>query len=58
MDDLRQQVVSEIQKLPANQRTNKSVKEHEAFGMWRDKKDIADVDAYIRNLRQGRLNDF
>ena len=25
-----------------------------AFGMWRDRDDIADVDAYIRNLRKGR----
>ena len=34
------------------QPTNKSVKDHEAFGIWRDRKDMADVDAYVRNLRK------
>ncbi len=43
---------------PSRQRTKKPVKDHEAFGMWRDRKDITDVDAYVRNLRKGRLNDF
>lgn len=43
---------------PTRKQTNKSVKDHEAFGMWRDRKDMADVDAYVRNLRKGRLNDF
>ena len=43
---------------PSRRRTDKSVKDHEAFGLWRDKKDTADVDAYVRNLRKGRLNDF
>ena len=43
---------------PTRQRTKKPVKDHEAFGMWRDKKDITDVDAYVRNLRKGRLRDF
>ena len=43
---------------PSRQRTDKSVKYHEALGLWRDRKDMADVDAYIRNLRKGRLNDF
>jgi len=37
---------------PSQQRTNKSVKDHEAFGMWRDRKDMADIDAYVRNLRK------
>lgn len=26
-----------------------------AFGMWRDRQDIADVDAHVRELRKGRL---
>ena len=39
---------------PSQQRRDKSVKDHEAFGMWRDRKDMADVDAYVRNLRKGR----
>ena len=25
-----------------------------AFGMWRDRDDIVDVDAYVRHLRKGR----
>ena len=43
---------------PIRQLTKEPVKDHEAFGMWRDKKDMTDVDAYIRNLRKGRLNNF
>ncbi len=43
---------------PCRQQTKKPVKDHEAFGMWRDRKDMADVDTYVRNLRKGRLNDF
>ncbi|MCY3667903.1 MAG: type II toxin-antitoxin system Phd/YefM family antitoxin [Gemmatimonadetes bacterium] len=43
---------------PSRQRTDKSVKDHEAFGLWRDREDMTDVDAYVRNLRKGRLNDF
>ena len=27
-----------------------------AFGMWRDREDMADVDAYIRKLRAPRYN--
>ena len=102
MADLLQQVVSEIQKLPQDQRdaiaariltdlrddqawterfeattdeqwdrlaegarreiaagdTVPLNKNHEAFGMWRDRKDMADVNAYVRNLRKSRLNNF
>lgn len=43
---------------PSRQRTGKSVKDHEAFGMWRDREYTADVDAFVRNLRRGRLDDF
>jgi len=43
---------------PALQPAKKSIKDHEAFGMWKDREDMADVDAYVRNLRKGRLNDF
>ena len=27
------------------------------FGMWRDREDMADVAAYVRNLRASRFND-
>ncbi len=43
---------------PSRQQTGKSIKDHEAFGMWRDRKDMTDVDEYVRNLRKGRLDDF
>ena len=41
---------------PVRRKTNKSVKDHKAIGMWRDREDVADVDAYDRNLRKGRLD--
>ena len=41
---------------PIRQRTKEPVKDHETFGMWRDRKDMADVNAYVRTLRKGRLN--
>jgi antitoxin (DNA-binding transcriptional repressor) of toxin-antitoxin stability system len=28
--------------------------EHPAFGMWKDREDMADVDGFVRNLRKGR----
>jgi hypothetical protein len=31
-----------------------SVKEHPAFGMWKDRDDLRDVDQTVRNLRKGR----
>ena len=30
------------------------VREHPAFGMWKDRKDLADVGRAVRNLRKGR----
>ncbi len=30
------------------------VQDHEAFGMWADREDMKDVDAYVRRLRQMR----
>ena len=43
---------------PRRQRTEKSVTDHTAFGMWRGRKDMEDVDDYVRNLRNGRLDDL
>ncbi len=43
---------------PCRQLSGKSVKDHEAFGMWQDREDTADVDAFVRDLRKGRLDDF
>jgi antitoxin (DNA-binding transcriptional repressor) of toxin-antitoxin stability system len=32
----------------------KSAADHPAFGMWSDREDRNDVDAFVRNLRKGR----
>jgi prevent-host-death family protein len=29
-----------------------------AFGMWKDRRDLQDVSAYVRKLRQGRFHDL
>ena len=36
------------------QHKEKSVSQHPAFGMWKDRDETADVDAYVRKLREGR----
>jgi antitoxin (DNA-binding transcriptional repressor) of toxin-antitoxin stability system len=33
-----------------------SASEHEAFGMWSDRSDMADPAAYVRQLRKGRFD--
>ena len=43
---------------PSRQRTDRSVSDHKAFGMWRDRKDMANVSACVRHLRKGRLDDL
>ena len=30
--------------------------EHKAFGMWRDREDMKDVDRYVRGIRKGRFS--
>jgi hypothetical protein len=30
---------------------------HPAFGMWKDRADLKDVTAYVRQLRRGRFDD-
>ena len=32
--------------------------QHEAFGIWANREDMKDVDAYVRKLRRGRFDDF
>ena len=40
---------------PAAARDNRtSVEEHPAFGMWKDRDDLDDVDQAVRTLRKGR----
>jgi len=33
----------------------KDIASHPAVGMWADRKDMADVGAYVRKLRKGRF---
>jgi len=30
----------------------------DAFGMWKDRDDMADINAWVRNLRRGRFGAF
>lgn len=39
-----------------NQRKSRPISEHPAFGIWRDRKDVEDLEAHIRELRQGRFH--
>jgi len=32
--------------------------DHPAFGMWKDRKDMKDVDAFVRSLRKARYSDL
>ena len=32
--------------------------EPSAFGMWKDREEMADIDAWVRNLRRGRFDAF
>ncbi len=37
---------------------DKGEAEPSAFGMWKDREEMADVDAWVRNLRRGRFDAF
>ena len=42
--------------VPCSEEESKfSALEHPAFGMWRDRDDLSDVDSYVRSLRKGRF---
>ena len=36
------------------QSQRQSASQHPSFGMWKDRKDLADVDSVVRGLRKGR----
>ncbi len=36
----------------------RSIREYPAFGMWKDREDMRDVEAYVRNLRRDRFDDI
>jgi prevent-host-death family protein len=44
--------------VPIEQTKRKSVADHPAFGMWKDREDMKDVDAWVRNIRKGRKLDL
>ena len=41
-------------KLVPYQNEGKKNREDELFGIWKDHKDIQNIDEYVRNLRKGR----
>lgn len=41
--------------IPCENKEATSASEHSAFGMWKDREDISDVDNYVRTLRKGRF---
>lgn len=46
-----------IQPIPAKARQAK-LSADKAFGLWKDRKDLSDVAAFIGELRKGRQNDL
>lgn len=42
--------------VPSRKRKRRSITEHPAFGMWKDKPEVQDVDAFIRRLRRPRFD--
>ncbi len=41
---------------PVRKRSPMRASEHPSFGMWRDREDMQDVEAYIRKLRKPRID--
>lgn len=41
-------------KSKAAPKTRMKAEDHPAFGMWKDRKDMEDAEAYLRNLRKPR----
>lgn len=41
--------------VPVDKKTSKNMRESALFGVWKDRKDMQDVEAYIDSLRSGRL---
>ena len=37
-----------------NRHKNSSVSKHSAFGMWKDREDMRDVEQFVRSIRRGR----
>jgi prevent-host-death family protein len=45
-----------VQPIPTKSRRTK-ISADAAFGMWKDRKDLRDVEGYVRKLRKSRLDD-
>ena len=43
---------------PNRRRKQRPMSEHPAVGMWKDREDMRDVNAYVRRLRRGRFDDL
>jgi antitoxin (DNA-binding transcriptional repressor) of toxin-antitoxin stability system len=44
--------------MPIAAKRKATVADHPAFGMWADRKDMADPAAYVRKIRQPRFRDL
>jgi hypothetical protein len=42
----------------AGEKRKGSLRYHPAFGMWKDRADLKNVPAYVRQLRGGRFDDL
>lgn len=49
-------VTVRIEEEPANAPAEEFVTDDPAFGIWRDREDMADVEAYARRIRAPRFN--
>ncbi len=43
-----------LARLTPFKKSKKNSKDNELFGIWKDRKDLKDVDAYIRKIRKAR----
>ncbi|GJQ60421.1 MAG: type II toxin-antitoxin system prevent-host-death family antitoxin [Candidatus Scalindua sp. AMX11] len=46
--------------VPIKKRSNKEkpIKEHPAYGIWKNRDDMKNVGEYVRKLRKGRIDDL
>jgi prevent-host-death family protein len=43
---------------PPSEKQRTSLRTDEAFGLWKDRKDMRNVAAFVRNIRKGRFSDL
>ena len=44
--------------IPARKKKRRSITEHPAFGMWKDREDMKDPSAWVRKIRRSRVHDL